>query len=195
MRRALVVVFATTLAALGAAFTIVPSCSREPGDTTEQAPAVDMEIMAFLSEARALHHQANLAESAGDVPGAVAAMERLVAAKRPHPDRKTPEVEEVLADAYARLAELKLEKGDLDPAAGAVKAGLEHVAEPTYFRGHLIEVQGLVEEARANSLADAGHEAESKAARERAIQLLEEVVRIQDRVIQDSLSKDAGNDR
>ena len=193
MRRALAVVFATTLAALGAAFAFVPSCSREAADT-EQAPAVDTEIMAFLSEARALHHQANLAETAGDLPGAIAAMDRLVSARRPHPERKTPEVEEVLADAYARLAELRLEKGELDPAAGAVKNGLDHVAEPTYFRGHLIEVQGLVEEARAAELADAGKTAESKQARERAIQLLEEVVRIQDQVIQHSLAKDAGSE-
>lgn len=194
MKRVLAVVFATTLAALGAAFAFVPSCSREAADT-EQGPAVDTEIMAFLSEARALHHQANLAEGAGDVPGAITAMDRLVAARRPHPDRRTPEVEEVLADAYARLAELRLEKNELDPAADAVKSGLDHVAEPTYFRGHLIEVQGLVEEARAAELAAGGHLAESKQARERAIQLLEEVVRIQDQVIQHSLSKEAGSGR
>ena len=119
-------------------------------------------------------------------------MERLVAARRPHPERKAPEVEEVLADAYARLAELRLKKGELDPAGAAVKSGLEHVAEATYFRGHLVEVQGLIEEARAAQLADAGNAAEAARAREHAIQLLEEVVKIQEQVIQRSLAQGRG---
>jgi hypothetical protein len=177
---------------LVAAFGVVPACSRHEGGADDGTP-VDTEIMAFLSEARALHHEANMKEESGDLAGAVTAIERLVAARRPHPDRKgplaPPEVEEVLADAYARLAELRLKKGELDPAAGAVKSGLEHVAEATYFRGHLVEVQGLVEEARAAQLADAGNAVEASRAREHAIQLLEE---IQDQVIQRSLGKDGG---
>jgi hypothetical protein len=180
---------------LVAAFGVVPACSRHEGGADDGTP-VDTEIMAFLSEERALHHEANMKEESGDLAGAVTAIERLVAARRPHPDRKgplaPPEVEEVLADAYARLAELRLKKGELDPAAGAVKSGLEHVAEATYFRGHLVEVQGLVEEARAAQLADAGNAVEASRAREHAIQLLEEVVKIQDQVIQRSLGKDGG---
>jgi tetratricopeptide (TPR) repeat protein len=191
-RHSLVVLaLGSLLLALAVAFGVVPACSRHDGGADEGTP-VDTEIMAFLSEARALHHEANLKEESGDLAGAVSAMERLVAARRPHPDRTAPEIEEVLADAYARLAELRLKKGELDPAAGAVKSGLEHVAEATYFRGHLVEVQGLVEEARAAQLADAGNAAEAAKAREHAIQLLEEVVKIQDQVIQRSLGKDGG---
>ena len=191
-RRILMIVVSALLVALGVGFAVMPGCSRSEGGADDGVPAVDTEIMAFLSEARALHHQANLAEEGGDLPVAIGAMDRLVAARRPHPERKTPEVEEVLADAYARLAELRLKKGDLDPAATAVKSGLDHVAEATYFRGHLVEVQGLIEEARAARLADAGKPLEAKQARERAIQLLEEVVKIQDQVIQRSLAKDGG---
>ena len=187
----LVAAVAALLLALGIGFAATPGCTRDGGDG-ESAPAVDTEIMAFLSEARALHHQANLAEDSSDLGVAVHAMDRLVNARRPHPERKTPEVEEVLADAYARLAELRLKKDELDPAALAVKAGLEHMPEATYFRGHLLEVQGLVEESRAAQLADAGRADEAKQARERAIQLLEEVVKIQDQVIQRSLAKDGG---
>ena len=183
-------VLCTLLLALVAGFGLAPSCSRHEG--TDDGTPVDTEIMAFLSEARALHHEANMKEESGDVAGAVSAMERLVAARRPHPERKGPEVEEVLADAYARLAELRLKKGELAPAAAAVKSGLEHVAEATYFRGHLVEVQGLVEEARAAQLADAGNATEAARAREHAIQLLEEVVKIQEQVIQRSLTKDGG---
>lgn len=183
-------VLCTLLLALVAGFGLAPSCSRHDG--SDEGTPVDTEIMAFLSEARALHHEANMKEESGDLAGAAAAMERLVAARRPHPERKGPEVEEVLADAYARLAELRLKKGELDPAASAVKNGLEHVTEATYFRGHLVEVQGLVEEARAAQLADAGNAAEAARAREHAIQLLEEVVKIQEQVIQRSLGKDGG---
>jgi len=189
--RLLAVALAALLIALGVGFAATPGCTREAVEAGGP-PAVDTEIMAFLSEARALHHQANLAEDSGDLGVAVSAMDRLVNARRPHPDRKPPELEEVLADAYARLAELRLKKGELDPAAVAVKAGLEHMPEATYFRGHLIEVQGLVEESRAVRFADAGRGEEARVARERAIQLLEEVVKIQDQVIQRSLAKDGG---
>lgn len=193
-RRSLVLAaLSALLLALALGFAATPSCSRHDAD--DGAPAVDTEIMAFLSAARALHHEANIREESGDLPGAIDAMQRLVAAQQPHPERKTPEVEEVLADAYARLAELRLRKGDLEAAATAVKSGLEHVAEATYFRGHLVEVQGLVEEARAAQLADAGNAAEAARARERAIQLLEEVVKIQEQVIQRSLSKDGAAPR
>lgn len=169
-------------------------CRRE--DKGEQASAqsvVDMELMAFLSEARALHHQANLKEASNDLPGATTAMQRLVSARRPHEGTTLPEVEEVLADAYARLSELHLRQGALEPAAETVNRGLTHAPEPTYFRGHLIEIEGLVEEARASELADAGRPEEAARTREKAIQLLEQVVRIQDQVIERSLeARDAG---
>ena len=184
-----------TLAVLAIALAIAIGCRGRDGGEQDGTQVVDMELMAFLSEARALHHQANLKEEANDLPGAAAAMQRLVSARRPHEDgsKTTPEVEEVLADAYARLAELQLRQNALGPAADAIKAGLAHAPEPTYFRGHLIEVEGLVEEARAASLADAGKPEEAARAREKAIQLLEEVVRIQDQVIQRSLAaRDAG---
>lgn len=191
-RRSMVLLaLCTLMLALVVGFAATPACSRQVGGA-DDGTAVDTPIMAFLSEAHALHHQANIKEESGDIPGAIAAMERLVAAARPHPERKAPEVEEVLADAYGRLAELRLRNGELDLAAIAVKTGLDHVTDPTYFRGHLVEVQGLIEEARAAQLTDAGNAAEAARAREHAIQLLEEVVKIQDQVIKSSLGKDGG---
>ncbi len=188
MKRLLWAAVALLCIALAAAF----ACSQSAGKSDE-TPVVDTEIMAFLSEARALHHEANLKEDGNDLPGAIAAMDRLVAAKKPHPDRVTPEVGEVLADAYARLGELRLKKGDLDAAHDAITTGLAHSPEPTYFKGHLLEVEGLVEEARAARFVDAGDAAQAQKARERAIGLLEEVVRIQDQVIQRSLAaREAG---
>jgi tetratricopeptide (TPR) repeat protein len=162
------------------------ACSRSTSD--EATPPVDTELMAFLSEARALHHEATMKEQNGDLPGAIAALDRLAAARRP---RHAPEVEEVLADTFARLGELHLENGDVGHANDAIRQGLEHAPEATYFRGHLLEVEGLVEEARAASYADAGDAIEAQRAREKAIALLEEVVRIQDQVIQRSLARRA----
>ncbi len=176
----------------GAAVTTGAGCTRRDANE-ENAAVVDTELLAYLSEARAFHHQADLKKQSGDVAGAIAAMDRLVAARKPHANQTLPEVEEVLADAYARLAELHLERGELALAAEAAQKGLAHAPDVTYFRGHLVEVQGLVEEARAAELADAGKTGEAAAARTRAIQLLEDVVKIQDQVIQGSLgARDGG---
>jgi len=122
---------------------------------------------------------------------ALASLEKLTRAPRPHPGAKVPEIEEVLADTYARLAELRLRGGGFDAAAHDVQEGLAHASDATYFRGHLFEVAGLVEEARAGSLADAGHASDADRARERALALLQEAVDIQNKVIADSLA-DAG---
>ena len=181
------------------ALATLPACRND-----DDAPPIDTELVAYLSEARAFHHVANLAEDGGDLEKAANALDRLVAARRPHPERKAAEIEEVLADAYARLAELRLKdalkdvkrKGSaasLVSADDAVARGLEHAPEPTYFRGHLLEVRGLLEESRAATFADAGKPQDSKQASDKAVHLFEEVVKIQDQVIQRSLqSKEAG---
>lgn len=168
--------------------TAAPSC----GDGVDASNAVDAPIVAFLSKARALHHEATLHEDGGDLARAIGAMERLTGAQRPHPETRIPEIEEVLADAYARLGELRLRAGDLDGAARDAREGLAHVPEPTYFRGHLFEVQGLVEEARIARLTDAGQRAEAELARGRAVALFDEAVRVQDRVISLAVARDGG---
>ena len=158
--------------------------------SAERAAApVDAALMAFLSAARALHHEADLRQGAGDLAGAIASLERLLTLPAP----KAAEVDEVLADAHARLAELRLERGDLEGADRDVQSGLAQVRGPTYFRGHLLEVGGLVEEARSRALADAGKAEEATRARARAVTLLEEAVRVQERVIQRALA-DGGAD-
>jgi hypothetical protein len=139
--------------------------------------------MAYLSEARALHHQANLSEDARDIPGAIEPLERLVRARRPHEGTLIPEVEEVLADTLARLAELRARMNDLKGAESDVLMGLSHASSPTYFRGHLLEIQGVLEESRAAGLADAGREAEASKARARARDLLSQAVAVQERVL------------
>jgi len=182
------------IALTGAAGLGVAACRSEgssAGCPSAQpaAPPVDEALMAFLSAARALHHEADLHERAGDRQGAVASLERLVALPAP----RAVEVDEVLADAHARLAELHLQQGNLEAADRDVQAGLERVKGPTYFRGHLLEVEGLLEEARAGALADAGKADEASRARARAVGLLEEAVQVQERVIDRALA-DGGRD-
>jgi tetratricopeptide (TPR) repeat protein len=185
--------------ALAASF----ACAKKPDASNDSTPpaqavaamdagaVVDLEVMAFLSEARSLHHQANIREDEGDLPGAVTVMTRLVGATLPHAGQKIPEVEEVLADAWARLAELQVKRHDLDEAAKAVRSGLGYAPDATYFRGHLLEVDGVIEEARAADLADAGKKDEAQRARARAIELLQEAVKVQEQVIGRALG-DAG---
>lgn len=172
------------------------ACRSEPGvsgcpSAEPEGKPIDARVMAFLSSARALHHEADMQEKSGDVPGAIASLERLLAMQAP----AAVEVDEVLADTHARLAELRLGSNDLDAAKREVEAGLLRAQGPTYFRGHLLEVEGLVEEARAARLADAGHADESAAARARAMSLLEEAVHVQQQVIEHALPAAEGGSR
>ena len=84
---------------------------------------VDSELLAFLSLARAHHHEANLLEQKGDTQGAVDALRKITTAPKPHPGQQLPEEEEVLADTYARIAELELENHDTPGARRDVEAG------------------------------------------------------------------------
>lgn len=161
------------------------ACSKRDADAArdDAGTIVDTQLLAFLSKARALHHQANVHEAADNPAQAIAALEQLTQAPKPHPGAAIPEVEEVLADTYARLAELRVRTGNIDAAARDIESGLALAREPTYFRGHLFEVAGIVEEARAVSLADAGRPAEVAQARERALSHLRQAVEIQNKVI------------
>jgi hypothetical protein len=159
-----------------------PGTAGCPGAEAQGTP-IDARVMAFLSAARALHHEADMAERSGDAGRAIAPLERLVALPAP----SAIEVDEVLADTHARLAELRLGLGDLGGADREVQAGLQRAAGATYFRGHLLEVEGLIEEARAAGLADAGRGDEAAAARSQAMKLLEEAVRVQQQVIEHTL--------
>ncbi len=192
---AAVVAFGIAVATTFASF----ACTRPPGNgvvevqQNDAGPVVDVEVMAFLSEARALHHDANVREQTDDVNGAVAALDRLAHARRPHEGTLVPEVEEVLADTHARVAELRLRGGDLDGASKDIKAGMTHAPDASYFRGHLLEVDGIIEESRAAALADAGKKDDAQKARSRALELLHEAVLVQEKVIAHSLEgREAG---
>ncbi len=141
-------------------------------------------MLSFLSRARAAHHIADNHEQNQRWDDAIKTLNGLL--KGPLPP-KHPEVREVLADTHARLADLKSQQGQFDGAGANVESGLKLATSETYFRGHLFEMRGLVEERRAKQLKADGDDAGAKAATERALAAFEESMRIQAKVIESAL--------
>ncbi|HET9959374.1 MAG TPA: hypothetical protein VFQ61_33015 [Polyangiaceae bacterium] len=144
---------------------------------------VDPALLAFLSQARSAHRLADAAESRGDLPGAVRILEQWT--EKPAPVG-APEVKEVQADTLARLADLESRRERFDRADASIERGLSIVLEPTYFRGRLYEVRGLIEERRAAAMKSRGDLEQAEAARQRALQALEMSMKIQSDVIEKS---------
>lgn len=163
----------------------VSGCSRKLEDCppVPSAQPVDSVLLAFLSRARAAHHAADRAEQSGDLARAAALLGELV--QGPIPGSAAPPVEarEVLADTRARLADLSSRGSDFDAADAHLRAGLELVPDTGYFRGHLFEVRGVVEERRAKALTAKGDTQGAAQANQRALDALEQAMAIQADVI------------
>lgn len=176
---------------IGGLCTLVSLCVTLSACQREEAVVlkVDEPLMAYLSKARSLHHEANLHEDSGDIPAAVGALERILTATPPHVG---PEVREVQADVHARLTELELKRNQIAKAEKHAVDGLALTSPDSYYRGHLLEVSGLALEAKSYALADAGDLKGAVSAREDAIKRLEESIRVQERVIGRSLNDEGG---
>jgi hypothetical protein len=134
---------------------------------------VDPVLMAFLSRARTAHHLADGFEESHQLERAVDALRKVVEGPVPPGKEPAPEVREVLADTHARLADLASQLGRFDDAARHVDDGLADVPQAGYFRGHLFEVRGLLEERRAKTLRSAGNEQAAAQAEQRAVEASE----------------------
>jgi len=156
-------------------------------------PPVDATLMAYLSKARSLHHQADQHEEAGRLQDAIAALERLVATPVPGGSVPAAEAQEVLADTFARLADLRGRLGSFDDAEREIERGLARAPKDSYFEGHLFELRGVNEERRAKHLASSGDSAGAETARKKAFDAFERAVEVQDRVIQRELTRDGGD--
>lgn len=148
---------------------------------------MDTALLAFLSQARSAHHVADAREASGDGAAALRALRGLTEAVKP--PGAPPEVEEVLADTRARMADLLSQAGQFDEADAAIAAGLRNAPGPSYFRGHLMEVRGAVEERREKALRGQGRGQEADSARERSLAAYEEAMKIQAEVIDQSLRR------
>ena len=107
------------------------------------------------------------------------------------PDTRAAEVREVLADTAARIADLESQIEDFDAGVQNITAALPWVPASSYFRGHLYEVLGLVEERRARALTRSGNTEAADQAKSRALAAFEQSMTIQAAVIRAS-SADAG---
>lgn len=193
MRRALAVALVASTLALA-----LPGCARSDAGPDSCAcaaePVVDAALLAFLSKARSAHHQADLAQDDGNLDLAIAALEPVVRGPRPRTATAdlAPEAAEVLADTTARLADLRSDLGDFPKALQDVETGLLLATGPTHFRGHLFEIQGIVHEREARARDARGDVAGAARAKSAALDAFDAAIKIQDQVINEALSGDAG---
>jgi hypothetical protein len=180
------------LATLGLGAAALGGCAererRSSACDDDAGTPVDPALLAFLSRARAAHHAADAHEAKGDLAASARELEAIVNGSAP-PGKDAPEVREVLADSLARLAELRARSDDFGAAERDVERGLALVPEPSYFRGHLVEVRGLVEERRSKALEAKGDAKGAAASRERALAAFQEAMRIQNDVIERAAPK------
>lgn len=167
-----------------ASLTLLPlaACSKQRSDDCGPSErVVDPVLLAFLSQARSAHHVADEREAKNDVAAALRSLQTLTSS--PKPPGGAPEVEEVLADTRARIADLMSGSGRFDQAEEEIAAGLDNARDRSYFRGHLFEVRGLVEERREKALRSTGRGQEADQARDRSLGAYEEAMKIQAEVI------------
>src|SRR4051795_9015535 len=113
---------------------LLAACSKSEPIALTNCPAfdaglpVDPILLAFLSRARSAHHLADDLEGGGDLKASAEPLERLVAGPLPRVGgaELAPEVREVLADTFARLADLHSRQGDFERALQDVQQGLGH---------------------------------------------------------------------
>jgi dihydroxyacetone kinase len=145
--------------------------------------------VAFLGKARAAHHSADILEKSQDLEAAVQVLSGLVDGSHKVPDRA--EAKEVVADTRARLADLKSQLGRFAEASTEVSKGMGIAKAPSYFRGHLLEMKGLVAERLAKDLAARGDTEAAKRAEADALEAFEEAMHVQQQVIDEALPDQA----
>ncbi|MFC1641752.1 hypothetical protein ACFL5O_03545 [Myxococcota bacterium] len=139
------------LAMVGWVAALGPVGCRERPEAAQAQP-VNPVLLAFLSRARAGHHRADLLEDELQLPAALDELGEILNGPQPPGASTMNEVREVLADTRARSADLKSRVGRFEEALHDIEQGLKWVPDVTYYRGHLLEVRGLIEERRALAL-------------------------------------------
>jgi hypothetical protein len=175
---------------------ISTACDRKQGvcsDHLRDSEVVDPALMAFLSRARAAHHEADLHEDSAEA--SLRPLLELVNGPIPGQPGKLPaEVREVLADTAARIADLESTLERFDIAIKRIEDALPLVSNASYFRGHLFETRGLVEQRWATSLEKQGNVAQANVVKARALQSFETAMEIQALVIRGTEPKPTGTD-
>jgi tetratricopeptide (TPR) repeat protein len=151
-------------------------CERHGTNSRE----LDEATMAILNTARALHHEADVFESAGDYPAATHAIERVLALRIPP---GVEEAEDIRVDAWGRLGEIALEANDPDRALANAETGLRDSHRQSVLTARLYVVKGRSLRALADRAQASGDTVSAEARRRDAIEALEASIRINQRVL------------
>ncbi len=162
-----------TYRAMGSALMIVlvSACSAPPAST---------ELLAALGIAEGLQEQAAELEALGDVAGAIHAVRQVL--EVPFPAGQADR-EDVRLDAYGRIAELELARGDHAAALATIEAGRGEASRDSYFHARLLIMLGRVQRAGAAALREAGDVEGARAASQQAIGTLEQSIAMNQRVL------------
>lgn len=143
---------------------------RKGGRVTQlpqPGPELSEELMLGLALAKNLHHKADVYLKEGRIGEAVASVEQILGIAFPP---RSPEAEDVLLDARARLAKLMIIQGKLTDALVVVDAGISGAARRSFFLANLHTVRGEVLEASAQSI----QESDAQGARQKHLDAIRE---------------------
>jgi tetratricopeptide (TPR) repeat protein len=147
-------------------------------------PELSQELMLGLSLARNYHHKADVYLKEAKVEQAIASVRDILTIRFP---TGSPEGEDVVHDARARLAKLLVTRGALDEAQKVVDQGIAGASRQSFFLANLHAVRGEVMEARA-AQSDESDAAAATAARRQAIESYDRAIAIEKALI-DQLAK------
>ncbi len=146
-------------------------CPSAPG-----AGALSSALLSRLATARALHHQADLLLSRGEVDAAIGKVRAIMSLDL---DARWPEAEEARLDAAARLATLLFsKKKDIAGGLAIVDAALAHKPRASFYAANVHSVRGDLLEARVKVLDGQGKKAGAKRAAREAMAAFEVSIRI-----------------
>jgi tetratricopeptide (TPR) repeat protein len=152
-------------------------CRRDSAQTSSD---LDEATVAVLNTVRALHHQADVYEDAGDYPQAASAIERVLALRIP---AGILEAEDIRVDAWGRLAEIALAQGEADRAMSHANTGLRDAQRESVLTARLHVVRGRALRALAEQARQAGDTTLAEERSRQAIESLETSIRINQRVL------------
>ena len=162
-----------------AVFALLASGCAAGRDDANRPPPNEA-VLALLGNARALHHEADVYEGAGDYARAADAVRRILGMEIP---RSMAEAEDLRADAYGRLSELALRRAAPDEALSLADTGLRDTHRESVLRGRLLRVRGQSLAAMADRAHAAGDEAAATRYRGDAIAALEDSIALNARIV------------
>lgn len=174
MRDSIAAVGLTCRAMCGALMIALASACSASG------PDASAELLVALGIAEGLQEQAAELEATGDVAGAIRAVRQVL--EVPFPAGSTDR-EDVRLDAYGRIAELELARGDHAAALAAIEAGRGEASRDSYFHARLLIALGRVQRASAAARREAGDAEGARVASRQAIGALEQSIAMNQRVL------------